>query len=294
MVWLANFALKGYSQAVFSISLTLLLAVVFPPLFWVSSALLGLLIYNRNDKEILQIVIFVLIFSFLVLQFSLGSGLVAIALALLWLPVSIAVYIAKRFNAYSLGIEVLVLLALTFSVATVLIAGDLQHYWKDLITQLLTQQNNQAPEEQVQLIVDSIGTATTGWIISGAFLGSVLSYLLSGFWCKVLGANDKIQIQFGNLRFSKMLSLGGIAVLMASLSKWLVFENMVPTVIVGFSFVGIAIIHQLILLKTKKATWLIGFYFLLVLLYGQFSLILAMLGLTDYWFHYRNKLIKNT
>lgn len=294
MVWLANFALKGYSQAILSISVALLLTLVFPPVFWLSSALIGFLIYQRNEKEILKVIAFVLIFSFLVLQFSLGAGFVAIALALLWLPVSAAVYVAKKYRAYSLGVELLVLFALLVAALTILVAGDLQQYWKELIRQMLEQQGNKPVDQQMQLIIDSIGKTTTGWVISGALLGSLLSYFLAGFWNKVLTEKPALDLTFGNLRVSQLLTLVGIAVLLASFSQWLVIENMVPTVIVGFSLIGVAIVHQLILIKTNNTTWLLGFYFLLILLFGELSLFLAMIGLSDYWMHYRNKLVKNT
>lgn len=294
MVWLANFSLKGYSQAVFSLSLTLLLTVVFPPIFWLNSALIGFLIYHRSGKELVQITSLTLLFSFLVLQFGIGAGMAVIGLGLMWLPVIIAVYLAKRFNAYALGSEVLVLLSLISVVVVFAIFGDLTEYWKELVKQLLTNPNMGASEAELQQLLEGVGTSTTGWIVSGVLLGSLLSYTLAGFWCRILQKNVIKDMRFGNIHFSKMLSIIGIAVLITSLSKWVLFENMVPSVIVGFSFVGIAIVHQLILEKTKSRAWLLGFYFLLIMLFGQVSLFLAIIGLTDFWMHYRYRLTKNT
>jgi len=293
MVWLASYANKGISQASLSTMFTLLMSLFFPPVFFLNGALIGFLFLTKTTKDFFKILTISILVSFVILEIKLGSGIIVLGLIILWAPILLGSYFVKKYNSLSIGLEFIVIGILLMVTSVVLVAGDMQTYWTDVVQQVFSAENMRVEEQAVlQSLLEEHATNMTGWLSAGILLGSVISLLIARHWQKVVLLNERFTDEFVTVKFSKTLTIIGLVIFVVSFFyKGLVFENLNPVIIIAFFFVGVAIAHTFVAKKMNNLSWLVVFYFVLILIFPLVSLFLAVIGMTDYWFQYR-KMIK--
>ena len=293
MIWLADYANKGFSQAILVAVVTLLMSLLFPPLFWVNGALIAFLFLANTKADFVKIVVITTLVSFVILQFGSGAGSVVFGLVVLWLPILVSAWFIKQFNAFSIGVEIAVVSAFLLVLLLMLFSADTQNFWLEVINEVFPDEVSSMEGQQniKELLINHINSLT-GWLAAGVLLGTFVSLVLARMWQRVLLFKQGFADEFVQIRFSRTLSIIGLVLYVISLFySNVLIENLIPVVMIGFFFVGLAITHGFIAEKGKKLALLIIFYLFLVLMFPLVSFFLALLGLSDHWLQYRKKFL---
>ncbi len=292
MVWLANFASKGVSQASLSTTFTLLMSLIFPPLFWINGALISFLFLTKSIQDFIKIVLIVILVTFVVLEIQLQSGIIVFGLIILWLPILFGTFFIKKYQSLSIGIEYTAIGFLLIVTVVLALAGDMEAYWSDIISQVFPADKLDGDEQQtLQALMQKHASNMTGWLAAGMLLGSVGSMLIARHWHKKTVLKETFAKEFLDIKYSQALTVIGLVIFIASFFiPGLFLDNLSPIVIIAFVFIGVAIVHSLIIIKTSHISWLVLFYFLLVLMFPNLSVVLAAAGMTDYWLQYRKRM----
>lgn len=221
-------------------------------------------------------------------------AIVAILLAL-WAPVWLASVVLRETRSLAMAILVLLLLALLGVVLVYGLAGDPVEWWPDYVRSQIEAAVAVQPElsdqfEQMSEMVERVAPVLAGSIAAGLLLNAMLSLLLGRWWqAQVLERPGAVRAEFYALRFSRSLSLAGVAIFaLASLDLGMISVLALQwalVVMVPFVFVGLAIAHATLSNLKAGFVWLV-----LVYIVATFApQLLVALGMLDPWLDPRRR-----
>jgi lipoprotein signal peptidase len=155
------------------------------------------------------------------------------------------------------------------------------------------QSRAETPEQAKALVVPTFEVARPlllGYFAMGYAISMLLFLLLARWWQSLLYNPGGFQQEFQGIRLSPIVAAGLVVLVLGCFSitemnRWVLVLT-VPLIIAGLAFV-----HWFIKEKQFSSNWLVGFYFLALLL--QLFPVLAFLALMDSWFDLRNKIRTN-
>lgn len=295
MYALARIAMQGPAQAGLLAAGVLLLSLIFPPLMWLSSAIVALSILRKGLLPAAQVIGIALSVHMLVNWWLFSSPFVMwFPLVFSWLPVVI-VAVVLRFSV-SLTLSFIVATGLGLASVLVIHLGleDPVSFWLNVLMQALPAERMLGEQGMLagmsssdyQLMLTGMAQLMTGAMGLVLLLNAVIG-LLIGRWLQAgLYNPGGFAKEFTELRFGKNLAI--IALLLFTAAAFtnnalLVSLNMV--MLSGFMFQGLAVAHSLVAQQRLHKLWLPSMYVLMIL--PQVSLLVTCFATIDNWFNFR-------
>lgn len=296
MLALARFIMAGPNQAALVAAVSALLAMLVPPLAWISGGAIALVTLHLGERHGMQVMLFAALGTAALSWLVLGTPLVSLVmLMLLWMPVWLVSWVLKRSVSLSLALQLItgisLVLVLVMQLAYPQIQLDQGQAFKEAIEQMMAQQPSSVDKAELDKTVDTIFRWLPGIVASGMLIGVVLSLLLGRGWQAALYNPGGLAQEFNNLRLGQRLSLAGTVLLViAGVSSSDLAIMLVLVILSIYMVQGLALIHGIIAGKGINKGWLLGFYIMMFLLPHLVLMPLAVFGLTDAWIDFRKRL----
>jgi hypothetical protein len=291
MIGLAQFILRGRSQAVMVISVFALLPLAIPvlaPLMIISGAALSLVALSHALNVTLTILGLACLFCAAVFL-ALGVVKVSYALLIFWIPILVSAEVLRRSKNLALAVLTVLLIVIAAVLIFFAIVPDPALLWTQLFDRLM-----QVPElaSQVQIPQQELGSIAkkmTGFVAS-SFLMALTACLLIGRWWQGRLVNPGgFRREFLNLRLGRMLSVVAIgSIVVATFLKTQLSITLSAVLVTVYLFQGLAVFHAFVGNQPKSKIWLAVFYMLL-LLFREIVVMVSLWGLVDAWLDSRRR-----
>ncbi len=291
MIVVANFIMKGQLQTIAATVLFSVLTVWLSPFGFVVGAIIVLVTLKVGVAEGFKILAIAGVINLALANIFLESflpGLISIVEYML--PVWIASVVLKGSNSLALSLKSILLMAGSGVAAFHLFVGDTIAWWKQLYEGQLLPVFQQSGFDVSATTVDALLPMVTMLL---AMLMVILWFsivLLGRYWQGSLYSSGQFKEDFHQLRLSRGVGYFTIAVALAGLilQNNLLLQDLSGVLMAGLMFQGIAIAHHTVSIKPASKGWLIGMYVLLII-FPQTLLVLAMIGLLDIWMNFRSR-----
>lgn len=279
-------------NAVFALAFTMLM----PGLATVSGAILFFLVVQLDLKKAL--VPLALAGLLLVIIATLSGSLpvqVIIATASFWLPIAVLATVMRSTRSLTLTLQLSVIMILVGTGAFFAFMSDPVVFWQEMIASNPVMQTLQLSEWKAALGVSEeqfAGVMTTMFAI-GFWFGVVIVVML-GY--RLYQAQPGKTAEFGrfcDLNFGRVIALLLAITSIAGFAFGVIWiESIAFVVFAVFWLQGLAMVHWLHSSGFVPVFVVLAAYVLTIVL-GQYVFpALAVLGYTDAWFRYRNRVVK--
>ena len=299
MILLARFIMAGPSQAALVAAVTAMLALILPPLAWISGGVIALTVLHLGPKRGMQLLGFsglaVMVLGWIVI----GTPVLAFSMImLLWMPVWLASVVLYRTVSLALALQLITIMALLFVLILQLIYPDLQlalsQEFAGIIQPMIDQQPTVEARQELVAALDKVLPLLPGLLAMGMMMGAVLSLLLGRWWQSALYNPGGLAKEFNELRLGKVPAVASVVLLVVAMLTGNILVIMLMLVILALYLIqGLAMIHGLLALKRVNRFWLVGLYFIIFIMPQLVILPVAAVGLTDAWIDYRQRIKTN-
>lgn len=300
---LAAYIMRGQVQAVTTITLCAVLALVVMPLSWpigyLSAAGVGLVTLVQGPVEGGKTLLWATVLQAIIGMLILGSPALAMAFALsLWLPAWILASVLLTSRSLALSIQALAVFGLVAVAAMYVVMGDPALWWYNHIVNevIPTLEKAQIGFERGPEFEQRLASATklmTGVLVMITGWGMVAGLLIARWWQALLYRPEAFGEEFRALSLGKVMALVGVLlVVLAMMGSGLVAElaSNLMLVIVGLMLLqGLAIVHALVNRFKANHVWLAMLYVMLIFLMPYMLVMVAMAGLVDNWADFRKR-----
>lgn len=296
MRFLAAYVLKGRMQALVVTAVMAILALLLPPLSYLSGASVALVTLRHGMQAGLQLALLATAaVAALLLVLQLPPQLGGVFLLVLWLPVWALALNLRRTATQARGVMLALLFGVMLLLGLYLALDDPTRWWLELLRQVMAPMlQGVTPDElpQVEAGLAALAAQMNG-VMAAGMVASLLGCLLLGRWWQALLFNPGgFGAEFRRLRLGQGIATGGVVLLIASL-LWQaevagVLRDLVVLAQVAFALQGIAVAHALVSINRRRG-WLFGLYLSLMLFTGPVLLLLALVGMSDNWLDFRSK-----
>ena len=296
MLALARFIMAGPGQAALVAAVSALLALLLPPLAWLSGGVVSLITLHLGERKGIQVLAYACLGTAALSWIVLGTPLVALVMMMvLWMPVWLCSWILKRSVSLGLTLQLVtglsVLLVLVLHLAYPQLFIDQGQVFKQAVEQMIADQPDSVDTAELSKAVDTVLRWLPGIMASGLLFGVVLSLLLGRWWQSALYNPGGLAKEFNELRLGRSLSVVGILLLIiAGFGSSDLAIMLVLVVLSIYLIQGLALIHGVIAGRGVNKAWLLGFYIMMFLLPHLVLMPLAVFGLTDTWIDFRKRL----
>lgn len=295
---IASYAMQGRWKAAATTAVLSALAIIFPPLNYLSSGVISLTTLRMGPREGVSVILATLVVFALLAGFLVGQLWIAgLVLLTSWLPVYLVTLALGYTRSFALslltasGLGILVVLMLH------LFIPDTATWWqqmlKPFIDNLSEQPSWQLNATQTEQVAMRLSGLMTGLVAAGVCLNAILGIIIGRAWQSELYNPGAFGAEFKQLRLGKAPAVfTGLLIILALTSigsyvPWLM--DCLPVMSVVFGIQGLAIVHAMVAIKQKSKAWLVTVYVLLVIMLPQMVMILASLGVLDQWFNLRDR-----
>jgi len=293
---IAVFSMQGRWQAAIAITLLSLTSLMLPPLSYLASGVIALTTLRMGPKEGAKIVaatllIFTLLAGLMLERFYI-SGLFLLSSWLPILGISLALgytrsLAAALLSAGGLGI-VLVL-------GTHLVVADPALWWHDMIEPFMAtfteEPSWQLNEADTQSLIVSLSEMMTGLMAAGFSINIILGLLIGRAWQAKLYNEGGFASEFYQLTLGRRAAILTIVVMILAVSplgdSLPVLRDCLPVMLIVFTLQGLSVVHSIVNSRQKHRFWLVAVYVLLIVMMPQMLVLLAMTGVLEQWFNFR-------
>jgi hypothetical protein len=304
MLALARYALKGQYHAAAVVGVLAIAAVFFPLvagnafisalittiLIVMSGALVGLIILTQGTVSGLKAIVVSVLGITLVTAIILKAPALGISIALAqWLPIIILAHTLKSTKSLSMMILIGAGLAALVGAVQFYVWPDIEQEWLRIIRLSLEQMKDNPAyssvvvRENIQLFVHWMVL-----LIVPAMYLMFLSILFLSRWLQArITKSDGFSREFKSIALGKPAAIVAIAVL--SLSLWLDQDwivSMALIVMSAFLYQGLSIVHSRAA-RNKFKAFIIGIFYVLLLLFPQVVALTSIVGIIDNWLVFR-------
>ena len=299
MIALARLIMAGPSKAALVVAATAILAVIMPPFAWISGGGIALTVLHLGPQRGMQLMGLSGLAMMLLGWFILGSPVLAFGMIIvLWLPVWLAAVVLYRTVSLSLALQLIAGMALMVVLVLQWAYPDFQFMmsqeFASIIQPLIDQQPNEQARQELVVALDTVLPLLPGLLAIGMMLGAVLSLLLGRGWQAALYNPGGFSKEFNELKLGRTPAIASVVLLLVALLSGNMLAAMLTMVAMALYLVqGLAIIHGVMALKQINKVWLVGLYFVIFILPHLVILPVSVVGLTDAWINYRQRLKTN-
>ena len=299
MIFLARFIMAGPSQAALVASVTAILALILPPLAWISGGVIAMIVLHLGPRRGMQLIGFAGLAVMVLGWIVIGTPVLAFSMImLLWLPVWLAAVVLYRTVSLALALQLITAMALLFVLVLQLFYSDLHvalsQEFAGIIQPMIDQQPTEQARQNLVAALDTVLPLLPGLLAMGVMMGAVLSLLLGRWWQSALYNPGGLSREFNELRLGKVPAIVSMILLgVAMLTGNMLVTMLMLVILVLYLIQGLAMVHGLLALKQANKFWLVGLYFFIFIMPQLVILPVAAVGLTDAWIDYRQRLKTN-
>jgi len=299
MILLARFIMAGPSQAALVAAVTAILALKLPPLAWLSGGVIALIVLHLGPRRGMQLVGFSGLAVMGLGWIVIGTPVLAFSMImLLWMPVWLAAVVLYRTVSLALALQLITAMAMLFVLVFQLIYPDLllalSQEFAGMIQPMIDQQPTEQARQDLVAALDTVLPLLPGLLAMSLMIGAVLSLLLGRWWQSALYNPGGLSKEFNELRLGKAPAAVSVVLLVVAMLTGSQLVTMLMLVILALYLMqGLAMIHGLLALKQANKFWLVGLYFIIFIMPQLVILPVAVVGLTDAWVDYRQRLKTN-
>lgn len=297
---LATYIMRGPIQAML-VTAALALVSLIPILGMISvlsGAAVALVTLRHGAKQGLQVLLGASLVTSIFMYFVFGTMILGLMFALLlWLPLLALALILRSSSSWSMLLDAAAAMGIVGIAVFYLFIGDPLVFWQAALGQMLalmSAQDGMAELGQVKDQIPMIAEWMTGMLTAALVMGLVLSMMLARWWQSLLYNPGGFQQEFYGLRQSKIAAFTALVILLFSLFDLGLVSNLAGdimiTIVVIYSVVGLALIHALVARSGKHSAWLVGVYVLMFIMPPHVMLALASAGFADSWLDFRGRL----
>jgi hypothetical protein len=282
-----NYILSGRVQAIGAISFLTMFSLFIPPAaFLVSGVPVALVTLRKGGSLASQVVIGSLVLTqilSLLLQIQVLFPLVI--LVTIWLPVMISAVVLRHSQSQELMTLTAAGFAAIFVVLMYAINGDVEAWWRILLTEMLEQGFPAASSEQFKQVIEIAPPLMNAVVASSIVLSLIVTLLTARWWQSVLFNPSGFAKEFQAFSLPRQLALPSIIAMGLIFFENQVFSNimrdLLVIILILYLFQGIAAVHRIVNSRTLSRNWLIGMYCLLAFLPQIMIIFIAWIGITD-------------
>jgi hypothetical protein len=284
-------------NAVFAIAITTLM----PGLATVSGAILVLLVVQQDIRKALLTVALAGLLLVVVAVLSGTSPVrVIVGLGSSWLPVLGLAWVLRSTRSLTLTLQLSVLIVLIGTCAFFVFVSDPVGFWQEVIASTPLLQELRLPEWQVAIGASAeqfAGMLTTMSAI-GVWFGLIVVVLL-GYWLfQQLPKKSQVFGRFSDLNFGRVVALLLAITSVAGFAFNVMWIQSIAFILFAVFWVqGAAMMHWLRATGVIPVIGLFAFYSLMIMALvivdlGYIFPAVAVIGYTDAWFRYRDRVTK--
>lgn len=295
MIALARFIMAGPGQAALVTVVSALLALLMPPLAWLSSAAVALVALQLGPQRGIQLIALASVASMALSWLVIGTPLMVFGLILLlWLPVWLVALVLRNSVSLSLALQVVVGLGVVFVLGMQLgfpqLEAELGKELSGVLEQMMQQQPEQVRQQQ-DAVLDMVVQMIPAILAAGVMLSTAIGLVLGRWWQSALYNPGAFNREFNQLRLGRVLAGVTTALLIGSLTLDVKMVTMMAVVLLTIYLIqGLALVHGIVDVKGWNRGWLFALYAGLFLLPQMVVLPLSVFGLTDAWIDFRRRL----
>jgi hypothetical protein len=298
---LANFILRGPSQAILIAVGAAVLAMMLPPLSVVSGAVIALVTLRNGLRPGLVVMLGSTAFVALLAYVSLGNVLAGMVfLAMLWLPLWILAWVLRESRALALATVAAGMLGIIGVVAMYVIVGDVSGWWQQVLMTMFEPAIEAggpfADRATVEQILTDLSKIMTGIAAAGISLNAVMCLYLARAWQAQLYNPGGFRDEFYALRLGQRLALLSMVFIALSLLPLGVVSNISGEIVIVllslYVLQGLAVLHAIVAQRKLHIAWLVVVYLVMLFVLPQLMVLVAVVGLVDTWADFRRRLTK--
>jgi hypothetical protein len=292
---LANYIMRGRTQAIIVASSLALLSLKFPPISIFSSAAVALVTLRLGAAEGMYILAGAGIAAALLGHFLIDSYQFALLYAsLLWLPIWLIAILLREGRQLSLSVEIAVFIGMLGVAGFYLYNPDPAAMWSSLLEQMV-QQN--APIKDIKGWISEFSRYMTGVFAAGTVFSLLFGLFLGRWWQSLLYNPGGFKQEFLDLNTSRKLATSSLLVLaiafFASGTLSEIAWNMAILLFVLYTVIGTSVLH-VVFAQTKLSRYAVPLFYVTLFLVPQVLPPVAVVGLIDAWLNIRKKISNQT
>ena len=284
---LGKYILSGTAQAVGVISFLSIFSLIIPPsAFLLSGTPLAMLTLRKGAKPALQVMAGSLCLCLLLTLVTGIEPLFALILLLtIWLPVWLCAVVLRVTESQVYMALTAALIGFTFVVFMYLYVGDVEGWWRSLLTETPMQGFPGATEEQYKQIMELAPPLMNAAIASSIVFSLLVTLFLGRCWQASLFNPGGFGEEFRAFRLPRQLALPtmlgiGLLFLEGNIVVALVRDTL-AIVLTLYLIQGVVAVHRTVKLRGLARNWLVAMYCLLFILPQIMVIFLAWMGITD-------------
>lgn len=295
---IAVFSMQGRWQAAVTIALLSSAALMIPLLSYLASGIIVLSTLRMGPKEGIKVLLAAMVIFIALAGFILNELFIPLLFLLsAWLPVFAITLVLGYSRSLAVTFIIAAGLGLLLVTGFYLVEPDPALWWQEVLkplTETLSQQPGWTAE-QAQKVMADLASMMSGVLAAGVSMNLILGLLLGRSWQASLYNPGGFADEFQQLNLGKMpAALTGLLFVIAVLpigSEASYLRECLLVMLVVFSMQGIAVVHAIVRQQQRHKAWLITMYVLLLIMMPQMVALLAMIGVLEQWFNYRQRSI---
>ena len=308
---LMAYIMRGRWQAILSVIVLAVVSLMLMPLSWplaiMSAAAIGLVTLVQGPKEGIFCLFAAALLMGIIGETLLHNPVVAIGFTLVvWLPVWLLSVVLVKTASLSFSVLLSGIVGAVFVLLLYVVLGNpaewwFQHFINNVIPALekagMVLENKPTLEANLRPTSKLMPGVMGVFIVVGAYLG----LFLARRWQAVLYNPGGFQADFYQLRLGKNPAIMALLLLaVSSVATGLISElaiNLLLLVVMIFLLQGLAVTHVLVKSQVKNVSqntaWLVGIYILIFFVLPYVLMFIALTGLLDNWFDFRQRFAKS-
>lgn len=283
----ANYILSGRAQAVGVISFLTILSLLIPPAAFLASGVpVALVTLRKGGNLAVQVVIgSTLLTLVLTLLLNIQPVFSLVILFAVWLPVLVCAAALRQTESHVFMAMVAAGIAALFVIFMYATIGDVEAWWRSLLTEMLDSGFPTASKEQFQQAIEIAPPLMNAVVASSIVLSLVVTVLIGRWWQAGIFNPGGFGKEFQAFCLPKQLALPSIVgmglMFLEDLAFRSVLRDLLVIVVILYLFQGIASVHRTVKQKALSRNWLVGMYCLLAFLPQIMIVFIAWIGMTD-------------
>ncbi len=288
---MVEYVMRSRLHAMGAISLLAFTTLIFPPLGYLTGAVVGLVTLRQGTSEGIISLLGGLGLAMVLHRFSGGEEISILLMAIFWIPVWVIAALLRMTQSLRIAFQVAALFGvLALFVFYLLSNGAPAEWWQETVQNLFAEESALGAEQM--LLDPRLADVLTGVMAAGFFLGLVAMLLLARAWQAMLYNPGGMKSEFLELQLGKNTVLLGLVVMLPGMLMGDEVPAIVPDLMqiwmTLFMVQGIAVAHAVLEMRTAQKGWIYALYF--AALFTPLGFLITMVGVTDAWINYRRQL----
>lgn len=285
-----EYVMRSRLHAMGAISLLAFATLIFPPLGYLTGAVVGLVTLRQGVSEGIISLLGGLGLAMVLYRVSGGDEISILLMAVFWIPVWVIAALLRITQSLRVAFQVAALFGvLALFIFYLLSNGAPAEWWQEIVQNLFAEESALGAEQM--LLDPRLADVLTGVMAAGFFLGLVAMLLLARAWQAMLYNPGGMKGEFLALQLGKNSVLLGLVVMLPGMLMGEEVPAIVPDLMqiwmTLFMIQGIAVAHAILDHRSGQKGWVMALYF--ATLFTPLGFLITMVGVTDAWINYRRQ-----